>query len=102
MRTHRFGRLLVSASAIGVAVASWSDRAVAQMAIPQQPSGPAMTPPPAADSFKVDTSSSPKQTAPLLDQPQTITVIPPAVIEEQRAFTLQEVLRNTPGISFGR
>lgn len=103
-RRRRSGHLLVSA--IGVAVAAWDDKVVAQTPAPQQPSSPVMTLPPVrvqsatTDSFKVDTSSSPKQTAPLLDQPQTITVIPQAVIEEQRAFTLQEVLRNTPGISF--
>lgn len=98
------GRLLVSA--IGVAVVGWGEKAAAQTTAPQQPSSSAIILPPVkvqgatTDPFKVDTSSSPKQTAPLLDQPQTITVIPQAVIEEQRAFTLQEVLRNTPGISF--
>ncbi|WP_312163328.1 TonB-dependent siderophore receptor [Phenylobacterium sp.] len=43
---------------------------------------------------------SDKRTAPLLDTPQTISVIPHQVIEEQGARTLTEVLRNTPGISF--
>jgi len=44
--------------------------------------------------------SSAKQTAPLLDTPQTISVIPQKIIEEQGARNLTEVLRNTPGISF--
>lgn len=44
--------------------------------------------------------SSPKFTQPLVDTPQTITVIPRAVIEQQNATTLREVLRNTPGITF--
>lgn len=45
-------------------------------------------------------ASSPKLTAPLLDTPQSITVIPPAIIEQQGARNLTEVLRNTPGITF--
>lgn len=44
--------------------------------------------------------SSPKSTAPLLDTPQTVSVIPRAVFQEQGARNLTEVLRNTPGISF--
>ncbi len=43
--------------------------------------------------------SSPKYTEPLRDIPQTITVIPRAVIEEQNATTLRDVLRNVPGIT---
>ena len=38
--------------------------------------------------------SSPKYTEPLRDIPQTITVVPRAVIEEQDATTLRDVLRN--------
>lgn len=45
-------------------------------------------------------SSSSKQTAPLLNTPQTVSVIPGSIIEERQATTLTEVLRNTPGISF--
>ena len=43
--------------------------------------------------------ASPKYTEPLRDIPQTITVIPRAVIEEQNATTLRDVLRNVPGIT---
>jgi catecholate siderophore receptor len=43
--------------------------------------------------------SSPKYTEPLRDIPQTITVIPKAVIEEQGATTLRDVLRNVPGLT---
>jgi catecholate siderophore receptor len=45
-------------------------------------------------------SSSPKATAPVLDTPQSIQVIPSAVFTEQGARNLTDVLRNTPGISF--
>ncbi len=50
--------------------------------------------------YLVPTASSPKQTAPLLDTPQTVTVVPQEIIREQGTRTLTEVLRNTPGISF--
>ncbi len=52
------------------------------------------------ESYKTDKAASPKQTAPLVDTPQTITVIPQQVIKEQGARNLTEVLKNTPGISF--
>jgi len=44
--------------------------------------------------------ASPKFTAPLLDTPQTVAVIPQQVFLEQGAQNLTEVLRNTPGITF--
>ncbi len=50
--------------------------------------------------YAVQSASSPKQTAPLLDTPQTVTVIPQALIQERGARNLTEVLRNTPGITF--
>jgi catecholate siderophore receptor len=43
--------------------------------------------------------ASPKYTAPLRDIPQTITIIPEEMIEEQGASTLRDVLRIVPGIS---
>ncbi|HWM89631.1 MAG TPA: TonB-dependent siderophore receptor [Thermoanaerobaculia bacterium] len=43
--------------------------------------------------------SSPKYLEPLRDIPQTLTVIPQALIEEQGATTLRDVLRNVTGIS---
>ncbi len=60
-----------------------------------QPAQPAPS-----EGYKAEKASSPKQTAPLLDTPQTITVIPQALIKEQGARNLTEVLKNTPGISF--
>lgn len=49
--------------------------------------------------YKPETVSSPKYTQPIRDIPQTITVIPQAVIQEQGAASLRDVLRNVPGIS---
>ncbi|MDX9740451.1 MAG: TonB-dependent receptor [Gammaproteobacteria bacterium] len=44
--------------------------------------------------------ASPKFTAPLLDTPQTVQVIPSELFTQQGAQSLTDVLRNTPGISF--
>lgn len=102
--THR-KRLL--ASAIGLTVASWGVPALAQAsaeatgeATGARVLGPVRVGGDASGGYQSEAASSPKQTAPLLDTPQTISVIPQAVIREQGARTLTEVLRNTPGISF--
>lgn len=50
--------------------------------------------------YKVERSSSSKYVAPLLDTPQTITVIPSQVIQEQQALNLRQVLSNVSGITF--
>lgn len=52
------------------------------------------------DAYKTEVVSNPKYTQSLLDTPQTITVIPSAIIAEQGATTLRDVLRNSPGITF--
>ncbi len=52
-------------------------------------------------SYQTTTVPSPKMTAPLLDTPRTIQVVPKQVIQDQSASTLQDVLRNSPGITFG-
>ncbi len=50
--------------------------------------------------YKTESVSSPKYTAPLLDTPQTISVVPQKVIEEQQALSLRQVLSNVSGITF--
>ncbi|MCT7598165.1 TonB-dependent receptor plug domain-containing protein [Aliarcobacter butzleri] len=52
-----------------------------------------------SESYKVDKSSSSKITQDLIDTPQTVQVITKKVMDEQQATTLQEALRNTPGIT---
>ncbi|RBL80048.1 TonB-dependent siderophore receptor [Streptomyces cavourensis] len=52
-------------------------------------------------SYQTSTAQSPKMTAPLLDTPRTVQVVPKQVIQDQAASTLQDVLRNSPGITFG-
>jgi catecholate siderophore receptor len=44
-------------------------------------------------------ASTPKYAAPLEDTPQTISVVPQTVLEEQNATTLRDALRNVAGIS---
>jgi catecholate siderophore receptor len=52
----------------------------------------------AENDFKADKAASPKYTQPLVDTPQTVTVIKKELIEQQGAVTLTEALRNTPGV----
>ena len=52
------------------------------------------------DSYQGTQASLPYYTEPLRDTPQTITIVPQAVIKDQNATTLRDVLRNVPGISF--
>jgi catecholate siderophore receptor len=49
--------------------------------------------------YKADRASSPKLTEPLLDTPQSITVIPREVMDDRGATTLRDVLRTVPGIT---
>ncbi|OYD25482.1 TonB-dependent receptor [Oceanimonas baumannii] len=50
--------------------------------------------------YKTDASASAKYVKPLLDTPQTITVVPEKVIKEQQALSLRQVLSNVSGITF--
>ena len=49
--------------------------------------------------YKADVVSSPKFTQPIVDTPQTITVIRKELLQQQAATTLSEALRNTPGVT---
>src|SRR5690606_30104166 len=49
----------------------------------------------------VERAESPKYTAPLLDTPQTITVISKQSIQQQNLLTLRDVLQTVPRITFG-
>ncbi|WP_374581939.1 catecholate siderophore receptor Fiu [Pseudoduganella sp.] len=54
----------------------------------------------AADAgYKAERASSPKLTSPLLDTPQTITVIKKELLQEQAAASVMDALQNTPGIT---
>ena len=49
--------------------------------------------------YKPEQARDPQFTEPLVDTPQTVNVVPEAVIEQRAATTLRNVLRNVPGIS---
>lgn len=53
------------------------------------------------DSYNRKESSSVKFTAPLLDTPKSVTVIPREVIEDRGFTSLVDILRTTPGITMG-
>jgi catecholate siderophore receptor len=53
------------------------------------------------DEIKAERVESPKATAPLLDTPQTITVISNQTIKQQNLLTLRDALSTIPGITFG-
>ncbi|MDZ4303732.1 MAG: TonB-dependent siderophore receptor [Pseudomonas sp.] len=89
------------ASAIGFAIASCASHSFAAEAAKAPVELGSVTVKGQQDTgYKVDKASSPKQTAPLLDTPQTFSVIPEALFKEQGARNLTDVLSNTPGISF--
>ncbi|CAM5201150.1 Catecholate siderophore receptor OS=Castellaniella defragrans OX=75697 GN=HNR28_002483 PE=3 SV=1 [Castellaniella defragrans] len=51
--------------------------------------------------FLVTESASAKFTAPVLDTAKSLQIIPRELIQSQAATTLTDVLRNSPGITFG-
>jgi len=51
--------------------------------------------------YDVKQSASQKFTAPLVDTPKSVQIIPQEVIQDQAASSLTDVLRNSPGITFG-
>ena len=53
------------------------------------------------EGYQANKVSSEKFTAPLLDTPRTVNVIPEEVIKDRCATSLQDVLRTTPGVTLG-
>ena len=93
------------ATAIGLAIASYAGVGVAAEQAPQKTKTPVELDSVTVQGqqqqgYKTDTSSSAKYAVPLLDTPQTITVVPQALMREQRALSLKEVLVNVSGITF--
>lgn len=88
--------------ALGLAVASLAAMGAAQAAEPaaQVLQGVSVTDEVEEGGYKADESSSPKFTAPLLDTPQTVTVIKKELLDDQGLGSLADALRNTPGITF--
>lgn len=90
------------ASALGLALVSTS-----AMAAADTPADTTADPQDAQtlDGVKVRSTvvntTSPKFTAPLLDTPRSVTVVPQQVIQQTAATSLLDVLRQVPGITFG-
>jgi catecholate siderophore receptor len=97
-------RRLSDSRVLGVAVVSLTAfdlaRAAEPAPQPQVMQGFSVTEEVEEGGYKVDTASSPKFTAPLLDTPQTITVISKELLDDQGLGSLADALRNTPGITF--
>ncbi len=51
--------------------------------------------------FDVKASDNPVFTAPLLDTPKSVVIIPQAVIQQTNSISLTDALRTVPGITFG-
>ncbi|WP_271409171.1 TonB-dependent receptor [Pseudomonas sp. Q1-7] len=88
------------ASAIGIALATSSSFAAASSAGPALQLDDVTVNGQRDKSYKVERSASAKYAVPLLDTPQTITVVPQEVIQDQKALSLREVLSNVSGITF--
>ncbi len=72
---------------------------VSQTGAPEQQLGAVVVTDSVEAGYKVEKASSPKLIRPLKDLPRTVAVVPEAVIREQGATTLRDVLRNVSGIS---
>lgn len=93
----------VQTSAAALAAMIMASGASAQSRAPsaRTPSdSPAQLPEVAVQAERMRAVSSPKFTAPLVDTPQTVSVIPKEVFNQQGAASLADVLGNTPGITF--
>ena len=95
-----------------------ASRPRAPAAVRAAPARPIAAPPPAAQPVTTDqasTSTNPPLGAtpyqvsnpgitrlpvPLLDMPQTVNVVPQAIMQEQAVTTMEDALRNVPGITF--
>ena len=54
-----------------------------------------------ADKYEaIDSSTATKIAVPLRDVPQAVNVVPKAVMRDQNALSVQDVLQNAPGLSF--
>jgi len=105
---------LVSALASGPTLAQEAPRSAPPAAVSDTPPPASSSePPPSAPQFvlptvKVEGEAEPynvqdsglvRSPKPLVDTPQTVVVVPEAVIEQQRAGTIRDALRNVSGIT---
>ncbi|BBH46431.1 TonB-dependent receptor [Pseudomonas sp. KU43P] len=96
--TDRSIRNVLRSSAFGLGAASLCGNALAAPPVIElEDTEIAQT---TATSPRTERSASIKQVAPLLDTPQTITVVPAPVLDQQQALSLRQVLSNVSGITF--
>lgn len=88
------------AAILAPAAASAQD-APAEAAAPTTLKGVTVTDTAIDDETKSEELESPRYTRPLLDIPQTVTVITDQVLLEQNLLTLRDALSTVPGITFG-
>ena len=67
---------------------------------PAPPATPVVAPSPSTNYLVGTAGGTGRMTAPLLDTPQTVTVVPQQIIREQASSTVMDALRNVPGITF--
>lgn len=95
--TQRDSRLVARSAATLTALVASHGLTAAELAKPETA---VKLDPLTVEDSKTKAISSPKFTEPLRDTPQTLTIIPKTVFEQQGAQNLSDVLRNTPGITF--
>lgn len=101
-RKHPIARRLNCSAAVAAAVIAlpaYAQQADADQAAKSSGTLPQITVQGAAETYKADKASSPKFTQPLVDTPQTISIIKKELLQDQGATTLTEALRNTPGVT---
>ncbi len=115
MRTSTLAASPLAAALIGLlsspaqATDAAASQPIASTAAAAAASGPAAEPqrePTDLDRIQVEAdrlrkAQSPKYTAPLLDTPQTITVVDKQAMDQQNLLSLRDVLSTLPGITFG-
>ncbi|MCC4264057.1 TonB-dependent siderophore receptor [Oceanimonas baumannii] len=98
IRSTSFPPRTMLGSAIGMAVAGMALPATAQQEVTRFDTVTVKDV--REQEYKTDASASAKYVKPLLETPQTVTVVPEKVIKEQQALSLRQVLSNVSGITF--
>lgn len=94
-------RMLALSSSLALTLGTLSSLAQAQPAETPQLTPVEVRAERGAPAYQPQSVQSPKLTQPLRDTPQSISVVPAEVLREQNAQTLQDVLQNVAGITFG-
>jgi catecholate siderophore receptor len=90
---------LASAPALAAETSAASDAGMGEAATDQDRDGRSIIV--TGQRIEIGELESPKSTAPILDMPQTVTVISDQVLRKQNLLTLRDALSTIPGITFG-